>query len=264
MRTTMLAVLIVAGLLSGCAIVPDSAEQAALRERPEQPGVHVDLVQAMLNQGKNHAALAHVEELETRGDSDPDQLRWLRARAQYKLGEVDAAKRNYLILIDTPYAARAWHGLGLIAARYDLAEAVQDFNRAVAARPTDAQLRNDLGYTLMQAGRLTEARHHLATATELDPDAVQAQNNLVLSFLVAGQESQAQQLLRSFDIAPARLRELKAQSQVMRRIMASRADEFDQATVAPSSAISKEKAAYDTQNDADTERALPGLYRQRR
>ena len=91
MRRARLVSAVLAMWLSGCAVVPDSAEEAALRERPVKPQVHADLVQTMLAQGQNYAALAHIEELEARRGADTEQLRWLRATAQYKLGDLAAS-----------------------------------------------------------------------------------------------------------------------------------------------------------------------------
>ncbi|MGJ8668532.1 MAG: tetratricopeptide repeat protein [Oceanococcus sp.] len=265
MSASAKAALIVAALnLLSCAIVPDSADEAALRERPDKPQVHADLVQTMLSQGQSYAAMAHIEELESRKGSDSDMLRWLRATAQYKLSDFVESEKNYRALLDTRYAGQAWHGLGLIAAQRNLAESVHYFNRAVGARPTDAQVRNDLGYTLMLAGRLTEARHHLATATELNPNAVQAQNNLILSFFVDGQDRKAMQFARSFDLGQEQVRQIRAESAVMRRLMAARAAEFNDISAAAMATSNKEKPAYESQNTVRDERTLPGLYRQRR
>ena len=245
-------------LLAGCAAVPNSAEEAALRERPEQPRMHAELIGTMLAKGRNYAALAHIEELEREGKTDKDQLRLLRASAQYQLGELKASEDNYRALTSTAYAGQAWHGLGLIAAQRNLREAVGYLNNAVSARPTDPQIRNDLGYTLMLAGRLAEARHHLATATELTPADEQAQNNLVLSFLLEGQQQQARKLARSFRIAEDSFRQLQAESRVIQRLMAQRASEFEQ----PLAESAKEKS-HDKQ-DADQRQSIPGLYRNRR
>lgn len=247
--------------LSACVAIPDSADEAAMRERREKPEVHADLVEAMLAQGQNHAALAHIEELERKRSGDPQQLRYLRAKTQYKLGDLAAAERNYRRLIDGDYAGEAWHGLGLIAARTDLRSAVLNFNRAVSVRPTDAGIRNDLGYTLMQAGRLTEARHHLATATELDPNGVQAQNNLVLSFLLDGQETRARGLADSFKLPASQWRQLRAESEIMRRLIAQRSAEL---MAQPENPPTQERNP-DEKLDSNTQRrSLPGLYSGRR
>lgn len=242
--------------LSACASIPNSAEEAALRERPDQPRMHAELISSMLAQGRNYAAMAHIEELEREGRTDKDQLRLLRASAQYQLEELEAAENNYRMLTETDYAGQAWHGLGLIAAQRNLREAATYFNRAVSARPTDPQIRNDLGYTLMLAGRLAEARHHLATATELVTDDAQSQNNLVLSFLLEAQQDRARKLARSFRISDADFRQLEAESRVIQRLMAQRADEFEQPLAAPAAA--KEKS-HDRKDPAQRQ-SIPGLY----
>ncbi len=243
--------------LAACATVPDSAEEAALRERPQQPRMHAELVRGMLAQGKYHAALAHIEELERAGEANPRELRWLRALSLYKLGQLDEARQAYQGLLKTDYAGQAHHGLGLIAARSNLRQAVRYFNQAVKLRPTDAEIRNDLGYTLLLAGRLTEARHHLATATELAPGEARAQSNLVLSFLLEGREAEAQSLARSLGIDAEQQRQLAVESQLIKRLVAQRAEEF----------TAKEEVEVEVEDDSDgraDERPLPGLYRRAR
>lgn len=258
---TKLTWLLVLLLVSGCVAVPDSADEAALRERRNKPEVHASLVEAMLSQGQNHAALAHIEELERKGQTDSEQLRYLRAQAEYKLGDFAAAQDNFIQLLQSGFAAQAWHGLGLISARSDLRLAVQQLNRAVSARPTDARIRNDLGYTLMQAGRLTEARHHLATATELDANAVQAKSNLVLSFLVDAQDARARALASSFQLTAEQWRQLQAESQIVRRLISERATELTSASQAEPFPEMKHEQKHDQKPQFDD---LPGLYRSRR
>ncbi len=243
--------------LTACASVPDTAEEAALRERPQQPRMHAELVRGMLSQGKYHAALAHIEELERAGDANPRELRWLRAMSLYKLGQIEESRRAYQGLLKTDYAGQAHHGLGLIVARQDLRQAVRHFNQAVKLRPTDAEIRNDLGYTLLLAGRLTEARHHLATATELAPGESKAHSNLVLSFQLEGRESEAQSLARTLGLGEDQQRQLELEAQLIRRLVAQRAEEF----------TAKDEVENDVEDDSDSltdDRPLPGLYRRTR
>lgn len=246
--------------LSACASIPNSAEEAALRERPDQPRIHAELISNMLAQGRNYAAMAHIEELEREGRTDKDQLLLLRASAKYQLDELVEAESGYRALTDSDYAGQAWHGLGLIAAQRNLRESVIYFNKAVTARPTDAQIRNDLGYTLMLAGRLAEARHHLATAAELSADDVQAKNNLVLSYLLEGQQEQARKLSRSFRINDEDFRQLQAESRVIQRLMAQRANEFEQ----PLAEMPAEKEKSNERKATDQRESIPGLYSNRR
>ena len=165
-------------LLLGCAAQPKDVDSLARPER--QRVLHGELVHDMLVQGRNHAALAHLEELERQqGKLDADQ-RLLRAEAYYRIGETAAARADYEALLDGPQAGQAWHGLGRIALNTDLRQALQAFNSAVAARPTDAAVRNDLGYALLLAGRADDACRHLYTAHELDPQQSRIVANLLL------------------------------------------------------------------------------------
>ena len=238
--------------LFACASVPDTAEEAALRERPNQPRMHAGLIRGMLAKGKYHAALAHIEELERAGGANPDELTWLRALTLYKLDQVEEARVRYRRLLDTEFAGQAYHGLGLIAARQDLRQAVVFFNQAVKLRPTDAEIRNDLGYTLLLARRLVEARHHLATATELDPDNRKAASNLVLSFLLEGKREQGLELGRSLGLEAEQLRHLQAESRLIEKLVAQRSEEF---TAAELQEVSREN--HDAKRVVD--QPLPGL-----
>lgn len=246
-------------VLAGCATIPDTPEQAALEQRPVQPRMHADLVFGMLAKGQNYAALAHIEELERRSDADQEQLTWLRALTLYKLDQLAESEQAYRSLLDSgDYAGRAHHGLGLIAARSNLRDAVLHFNQAVRLLPTDAEIRNDLGYTLMLAGRLTEARHHLATATELAPESGQSRSNLVLSFLLEGLAEQAEALSQSFGMSREELRALQAESRIIQGLIAQRAAEF-------STPATQVKEHNDEQDSRQSDRrSIPGLYSRQR
>ncbi|MEN8720535.1 MAG: tetratricopeptide repeat protein [Oceanococcaceae bacterium] len=174
-----LAIALLAGsLLAGCVASPASVEELA---RPEQQRVlHGELVREMLAQDRNHAALAHLQELERqRGRLDDDQ-RLLRAEAFYRLREYGSAEKDYQVLTRSSLAGQAWHGLGRLHTPSDLRAALQAFNEAVAARPTDPAVRNDLGYALLLAGRVEDACRQLYTAHELAPQQQRVVGNLLL------------------------------------------------------------------------------------
>ena len=158
--------------------------------------LHGELVHDMLAQGRAHAALAHLEELERQqGELDADQ-RLLRAEAYYRIGETAAAAADYRSLTDGPKAGQAWHGLGRIATPTDLRAALQAFNQAVAARPTDAAVRNDLGYALLLAGRAADGCRHLYTAHELAPNQARVVANLLLCEGLRGRLQARERLLQ--------------------------------------------------------------------
>jgi Flp pilus assembly protein TadD len=59
--------------------------------------------------------------------------------------------------------------------RFD--DAVTQLEFAVKLRPTDAQLQNNLGAALAQAGRPADALRHFEEAVRLKPDFAEARTN---------------------------------------------------------------------------------------
>lgn len=201
---TATAALCLAGL-AGCAAIPSNVEELA---RPEQRrALHGELVRDMLAEGHNHAALAHLQELERQQGSLNDDQRLLRAEAYYRIGETSAALADYHILTEGKKAGQAWHGIGRIETPTDLRTALQAFNEALKRRPTDAAIRNDLGYALLIAGRATDACRHLYTAYELAPQQSRIVANLVLCEALRGDQQAEERLLQVHDFSPAERRQ---------------------------------------------------------
>ncbi len=186
--------LIVCALVVGCAGLPSNVEDMA---RPEKQRVlHGELVRDMLAEGHNYAALAHLQELQRQQGYLNDDQRLLRAEAYYRLGEIESARADYLELTRTGKAGQAWHGLGRLDAPTDLRAAIQEFNRATKLRPTDAAIRNDLGYTLLLAGRVEDACRHLYTGHELAPTQHRIVGNLLLCEALRGDKEAVERLLQ--------------------------------------------------------------------
>lgn len=185
--------------LSACASLPSNVEDLA---RPEQRrALHGELVRDMLAEGHNHAALAHLQELQRQQGALNDDQRLLRAEAYYRIGEVNAALADYRELTQTKKSGQAWHGIGRIYTPTQLRQALQAFNEAVKQRPTDAAIRNDLGYALLVAGRATDACRHLYTAYELAPQQGRIVANLVLCEAVRGNHEAEERLLQVHDFS---------------------------------------------------------------
>lgn len=205
-------------LLAGCAASPpdvggsdrDLLKQA--RGAEENKRLHTDLVREMIDQDRLYAGLAHLEAQEKEFGTS-DELRLLRAEILRKLGRTVEAERLYEELANTRYAGRAQHGLGLIYVRRDLALGTRYLRRAVEARPTDARIRNDLGYALMRQGELEEARLHLATAFQLDDGAELSRNNYILLLLLEGNESEARRVATQSEVTASLMSELRQQAQ---------------------------------------------------
>lgn len=211
-------VALVAALLTAACAAPErvtAAKDAASTGAPSAAvteAVHRDLVRGMLDQDQNYAALAHIEALRAQ-DGDDAQLRWLEAEARRRLGQTQAAESLYRGLLRGPLAGEAWHGLGLLLAPQDAAQGIAALREAARRLPTRAEVRNDLGYALLRAGRYAEALPELATAVELAPERPRARNNLVLLMMLEGDEGAVTRLAREAGLSAETLAGLRREAQ---------------------------------------------------
>lgn len=213
--------------LAACTMAPRNVEDLA---RPDQKRVlHGELVHDMLAQGRSHAALAHLEELRRQqGQLTADQ-RLLRAEAHYRIGELGEARADYSQLLQTKLAGQAWHGLGRIHTPTDLRAALQAYNNALERRPTDAAIRNDLGYALLLGGRVVDACRHLRTAHELDPQQARIVANLLLCEAAAGRIDEVERIMQVQSFTPAERQQHQRQYEQLRATMVERKAELHSA-----------------------------------
>jgi Flp pilus assembly protein TadD len=170
-----------------------SSDPAAAPTTADNAAVRLDLILRMIEQGHLHAALAHLDSLPERDAALP-AARLARAAALRRLARAPEAEQMFRELLDTPLAAEAYRGLGLLeAARGDVGAAVASLESARAARPTDTRIRNDLGYALLLAGRLGEAETELRTAVDLG-DGKRAVRNLVMLLFLRAEDRAALEL----------------------------------------------------------------------
>jgi len=150
---------------------------------PEQR-MYLDLVYEMVRQGQYYAALAHLDQLEKKASSAPQNV-YLRAEALRGVGHPDQAAKLYRSLLDGCMAGYSLHGLGLLAADAGRLEEAEDFLvRASRERPVSADVHNDLGMVLLLAGRQDAARQEFLTAAELDrKDPLPVENLIVLMLM---------------------------------------------------------------------------------
>jgi Tfp pilus assembly protein PilF len=71
------------------------------------------------------------------------------------------------------------------------ARAREEFQKAIAARPNDADLYNDMGYIAYSQGKLTEAEELLRQAVKIDPKHKRAHVNLGLTLGMQGRYQEA-------------------------------------------------------------------------
>src|SRR5512138_1228381 len=98
----------------GCVSEPGpKLHEAALAEtKPasDPPRLHLKLIEKMLESGKTHAALAHLDALPPDEAAAP-AARLLRGEALRRIDQLDAAYQVYEPLLLTEAAAPAWRGL---------------------------------------------------------------------------------------------------------------------------------------------------------
>ena len=191
----------------------DGGEPLTQASAAEDRRVHMDLIRRMIDQNQNYAALAHIEAQQRSRNSD--ELRLLEADVRRKLNQTATAQQIYQSLLSGPYAAQAHHGMGLIWAQSDPVQSLSHLRRAVQLAPTDVELRNDLGYSLMLARRYPDALPEMATAVELDPSSDKARNNLLILMILMRDERSVQRIVRESNIDSATLAKLRRQAEIL-------------------------------------------------
>ncbi len=197
---------------------PDPLDSAAPHLKTEE--IHADLIQQMLDKGQYYAALAHIEDQKRVGSND--QLILLEADARRHLDQQAQAETLYRSLLNSQYAAQAYHGLGMLYVDTDLDGAIRNLRHAVERAPTNVDFRNDLGYALMMAGRYTEAMPELSTAAELAPTQTRARRNLIILALLGGNEAGAQRMAQETGVTPD-MQQLRDSAQKIRSRQNARA-----------------------------------------
>lgn len=213
-----LSVAMLALLLAGCAggfggattASPNTPEELESTDK----SMHVDLIRKMLDQEQYYAALAHIQQ-QQRSSGNSDELRYLEAEARRQLGEDAAAEKLYRDLLKGRLAGDAYHGLGLLYAPRNLATSIQYLREAAVRTPTDAKVRNDLGYALVRAGRYAEAMPELSTAVELDPANDKARNNLLLLLILTRDEDGVRRVVEQAGIPPDTVARLRSDAQAL-------------------------------------------------
>jgi Flp pilus assembly protein TadD len=161
------------------------------------PADHVVLsgIAQSIHDDKAHAALAQLDAL--RLQAPKAQL--LRADAFRRVSRQEDARRLYQSLLGTCLSGQAHHGLGLLLA--SLRENNASLSHLQAARelmPTDAQVRNDLGFALLLRRDFSAARFEFMTAIELAPDLPKPRHNLYMLAALQNEDGVRQTLARQW------------------------------------------------------------------
>lgn len=190
---------------SGLSVKSELADEAAADSQTlaQKPDVYLQLIGGMQQRGLYYASLAHLDAFDARWPGRADAT-LLRAHALRESGQTEAAKTMYGKLLGGPLAARAYHGLGLIAMRGgNLEEGNAALNRAAALAPADATILGDQGYAFIMLGKYEEARLALFKASELDGGNKRIGANLALLMLLSGKIEQAHDLMQRYNLTPS-------------------------------------------------------------
>ena len=222
-----IAIAVVAGIAasvfaSGCATSGSHADDPyySARDKSQTLKLHTDLVREMIAQDRYYAALAHIDELE-KAQGGTDELRLLKAQVLAKLGRRQEAEQAYTSLLSGSFEGEARHGLGLLYAESNYPLSLKYLQVAARLLPTNAEIRNDLGYALLLGGYYREGQLQLATAYELDAASERNRNNYVLSLLLLMDDAAVRRMQQAGTISVKQLDALRKKArgwpQIVRR-----------------------------------------------
>jgi len=195
---------------------------SAARGADQEAGLYTDLIGQLIAQNKLYAAMAHLEQRQNQFGKT-DELQIFKAEILRKMGRHQEAETIYRTLLKSPYAAQAYHGLGLIYAATDPATALEYLQTAVDINPTNAAMHNDLGYAQLTMGQVALAHAEIITAYQLDDQSPLNINNYVLVLLVMGRDNQASEVAASSGVPAAAYASLERKAQTLARAAATSA-----------------------------------------
>ncbi|CAG9185236.1 tetratricopeptide repeat protein [Cupriavidus pampae] len=185
--------------------------------------VYLGLIGRMQQEGLYYASLAHIDAYQQRFGAPPE-LKLLRADALRETGQDEAATLAYRELLSTDRAARAYHGLGLIAGKQgDFARAVMELRQGATLDPISAPIANDLGYALMRGGALQEARVPVMQALQLDGANPRIVSNAAVWMMADGKRAQAAAMMQQANLSESTRAAIRKEAERIARAVQTRA-----------------------------------------
>lgn len=198
-------IVLTALLLSACGSQPKVTGNLAeggrqcYQESNQEQSVRLDLIRQLVDGGQYYSALAHLE----REPFESDGAHFLKAESLRKTGQLDKSIGVYASLQKGCLRAFGHLGRGkVLAVQGRLGEALTELKNARDMLPTDANIRNDYGFTLLASGDFTSARQEFVTAIQLDNNHTIAIRNLVLSLILSGDTRMAWTVASHHGIPP--------------------------------------------------------------
>jgi len=178
-------------LLSMLAVAPESAE------------MHMMMAGELVRRGDHTNAIAQYREAIRLNPNLPgvhfELAEQLRASSDPKLN-AQAADEFKAALQVNPYDEGAWRELGeMQAAKGDFQGAQQDYKKALALRPNDADAETDLAIALISLNRSNEALPLLERAEKDDPTNMAAHYRLSLLYRRAGRTKDSEREMELFN-----------------------------------------------------------------
>lgn len=206
-RNSVLLVLPLAlSLLGGCdkqrldmmsAFDPSGGGEAGELGERSTAKLYLTIVEGLIDQGRYRAALGYLDQYAVSQTKTP-RYSMLRGEALLGVGRYDEAAAEFGALKDSEFKAAGANGLGRVAAVQNRwPEAEGHFAEAVAARPSNADYLNNLGFAELHLGdgMLPKAEFNLRQALEIDPNSASIRTNLILALTMEGKEEDASTVL---------------------------------------------------------------------
>ena len=193
--------------LAGCATAPQWAAAppadppAAAFGKTAEADLYLGIVDGLIRQGRFEAAIAFLDQYKASQAPGP-RYQLLRGDALLGAKRLDEAATAYAAAASSAFAAKAYGGLGRVAAgRGDWNGAGDNFARASALDPANATYLNNEGYARLHQDGPSQAAAmgDFKRAYELDPQSSTIRNNLILAADRAGDQAQLSRLLAGID-----------------------------------------------------------------
>ncbi len=161
----------------------ENADTVRQREKRERE-IHLSLVNKMISQKNEYAALAHLDSYERRWGASFESKR-LRADCLRRTRQLDEAESLYKSILGQQSNARIWYGLGKVSIeKNDMKTAASRLEKAVQVDPLMIEAYSDLGLIYLLEGKQTTSYDTLMKASQLSSNDQGTLANLALWGLV--------------------------------------------------------------------------------
>lgn len=164
---------------------PIQEDPEAIRKRTQrEKEIHLSLVNKMISQKNEYAALAHLDSYDRRWGASFESKR-LRADCLRRTRQLDEAETLYKSILGQQSNARIWYGLGKVSIeKNDMKTAATRLEKAVQVDPLMVEAYSDLGLIYLLEGKQSSSYDTLMKASQLSSNDQGTLANLALWGLV--------------------------------------------------------------------------------